>query len=440
MFDVRQDPRLVERALLVGVEYAGQAGDDIESLMTELEELVSNVGIAVVHGIAIRVRKPSPKYLIGAGQAAEVMELAKAHQCDVIIFDEELSPAQQRNWEKETGILVIDRQEVIIDIFAQRALTREAKIQVELARMEYSLPRLRRAWTHLSRQRGGAATQRGEGETQLQLDQRMVRSRISRLKKELVEVVQHRKVQRAKRTKIPLPTAALIGYTNAGKSSLLNHLTHSEVLEEDKVFATLDPTSKRLKLPNGQTLILTDTVGFVRKLPHRLVDAFKATLEEAVISDLLIHVVDVSQPELEPYIQTTLDVLKELHAEANRRILVFNKVDLVSDPERLNLLKIRYPDALFTSTIANIGLHDLQLALENILAENTIGVELVIPHRRYEVVNQLHEVGAIQRKQAIPSGVHIIGKIPARMAQLVDPFQITESQRDELISLGLDRS
>jgi len=423
---------MVERALLVGIDHAGSGGDDPYNLLEELEELVSNVGIQIIDGIVIKVRKPNPKFLIGSGQAEEVISLAKAHECDVIIFDEELAPAQQRNWETESGILVIDRQEVIIDIFAQRAMTKEAKLQVELARLEYSLPRLRRAWTHLSRQRGGAATQRGEGETQLQLDQRMIRSRITRLKKELEEVVQHRKVQRARRTKIPLPTAALIGYTNAGKSSLLNHLTDADVLEEDKVFATLDPTSKRLKLPNGQTMILTDTVGFVRKLPHRLVDAFKATLEEAVVSELLIHVVDVSQEDLEPYIQTTLDVLKELHAEENHRIMVFNKVDLIQDEERLRSLKLRYPDALFTSTIQNIGLNDLKSSLETILSQNTHPVELIVPHRRYDIITQLHEVGAISRKEPIASGIHVFGNIPNRLLGLVEPFHITELQRQEI--------
>jgi len=424
---------MVERALLVGLEYAGnRKGDDPYALLEELEELVRNVGIGVVDGVVIKVRTPNPKFLIGTGQASEIMELAKSHECDVIVFDEELTPAQQRNWEKETGILVIDRQEVIIDIFNQRALTKEAKLQVELAQMEYSLPRLRRAWTHLSRQRGGAATQRGEGETQLQLDQRMIRNRIARLKKELEEVAQHRKVQRAKRTKIPLPTAALIGYTNAGKSSLLNHLTDADVLEEDKVFATLDPTSKRLRLPNGQTLILTDTVGFVRKLPHRLVEAFKATLEEAVVANLLIHVVDVSQEDLDPYIRTTLEVLKELHAEDNRRIMVFNKVDLVEDEERIRLLKLRYPEAIFTSTLKNIGLNDLTMTLETILAENTLQVELIIPHRRYDIVNQLHEVGAISHKEAVSSGIHILAAIPGRMSSLVQPFIITEAQKKEL--------
>ncbi len=431
---------MVERALLVGVEYAGVKGDDPYALLEELDELVSNIGIETIDGIVIKVRKPNPKYLIGSGQAAEVMSLAKEHECDVIIFDEELSPAQQRNWETESGILVIDRQEVIIDIFAQRALTREAKIQVELARMEYSLPRLRRAWTHLSRQRGGAATQRGEGETQLQLDQRMVRSRISRLKKELKEVVQHRKVQRSKRTKIPLPTAALLGYTNAGKSSLLNHLTDADVVEEDKVFATLDPTSKRLKLPNGQTLILTDTVGFVRKLPHRLVDAFKATLEEAIISDLLIHVIDVSQEELDPYINTTLDVLKELKAEDNRRIMVFNKVDLLDDEDRLRALKLKYPDALFTSTLKDIGLEDLKQALETILAEKTLQVELIIPHRRYDIVNQLHEVGAVSQKNSIHLGIHIVGSIPSRLCSLVEPYHITAQQRPVLEKIQFDKT
>ena len=433
MFDVRQDPRLVERALLVGVERYGQSGDSTYSLLEELEELVKTIGIGVVDAIMMRIRKPNPKFMIGSGQTQEVLALAKAHQCDVIIFDEELTPAQQRNWERESKMLVIDRQEVIIDIFASRAKTKEAQLQVELAQLEYSLPRLRRAWTHLSRQRGGGVTQRGEGETQLEIDQRLVRTRIARLKKDLEAVIQHRKVQRNKRTRIPLPTAAIIGYTNAGKSSLLNRLTKAGVLEEDKVFATLDPTSKKLRLPAGQTIILTDTVGFVRKLPHRLVDAFKATLEEAVVSDLLIHVVDATQQDINPYIETTLEVLRELGAEDNRRLLVFNKIDLLEDQDRIQFLRARFPDALFTSTVENRGIYELKLVLESIVSESTQAMELIVPHDRYDVVNQLHNAGAINRKHAIAEGIYIAGNVPSRLHSMIDPFRIN-GERPEILN------
>lgn len=437
MFDVRQDSRLVERALLVAVERSGHKGDDPYSLLEELEELVKSIGVTVIDAISIRIRKPNPKFLIGTGQAEEVLSLAKAHNCDVIVFDEELTPAQQRNWEQEGKLLVIDRQEVIIDIFAHRAKTKEAQLQVELAKMEYSLPRLRRAWTHLSRQRGGGVTQRGEGETQLEIDQRLVRARIARLKKELKAVIQHRKVQRSRRTKIPLPTAAIIGYTNAGKSSLLNHLTDADVVEEDKIFATLDPTSRRLKLPGGQTVILTDTVGFIRKLPHRLVDAFKATLEEAVISDLLIHVVDITQPDLDPFIETTLNVLKDLGAEENRRLFVFNKIDLLEDEERIQSLKIRYPEALFTSTLKNRGLDELKAVLESIVSEATKPVELIVPHHRYDLVNQLHEAGAVNHKQAITEGIYVAANVPSRLYALVEPYRLNGTRPEILDQLKL---
>ena len=238
----------------------------------------------------LAIRKPQAKYLVGAGKAIDLIEEARLHDCDVIIFDNELTPAQQRNWEQaaEEKILVIDRQEVILDIFGTRAQTKEAVLQVELARLEYNLPRLKSAWTHLSRQRGGGSVQRDAGETQLEMDQRMVRTQISKVKRELKTVIQHRHLQRKKRMTVPVPTCAIVGYTNAGKSSLLNKLTNSDILAEDKLFATLDPTSRRCPLPSGQPLIATDTVGFVRNLPHRLVDAFKATLEEAVVSNFLI--------------------------------------------------------------------------------------------------------------------------------------------------------
>ena len=331
MFDVREKPKMVERALLVRVVFSSEELEKAPYLLLELEELVTTLGVGVVDSIAVKVRKPQAKFLVGTGKAEEVIELAKAQECDIIIFDQSISPAQQRNWEKDSDISVIDRQEIILDIFSRRARTREARLQVELARMEYNLPRLQRAWTHLSRQRGGGAIQRGDGESQLELDQRMVRKRISALKLELDKVVVHREVQRKRRMKLPIPTCSIVGYTNAGKSSLLNHLTESEVLVEDKLFATLDPTSRRLEMPSGKLLIVTDTVGFVRNLPHKLINAFKATLEEAILANFLIHVLDVSSPEVEEHYNTTLEVLKELGADEIHRITVFNKIDLCED-------------------------------------------------------------------------------------------------------------
>ena len=257
--------------MLIGITLPGEAPQTTEGLLEELAELVTTLGIAICHRQQLAIRKPQAKFLVGSGQATRLIDEARAHNCDVIVFDNELTPAQQRNWEQSADdkILVIDRQEVILDIFGKRARTREAVLQVELARMEYNMPRLKRAWTHLSRQRGGGAMQRDAGETQLELDQRMVRTRIARLKRELQEVVKHRHLQRKRRMTVPVPTCAIVGYTNAGKSSLLNALTDSAILAEDKLFATLDPTSRRCSLPGGQPLVVTDTVGFVRNLPHR---------------------------------------------------------------------------------------------------------------------------------------------------------------------------
>ena len=264
---------------------------------------------------------------MGKGKCDEISEQVGDLKCDVIIFDNEITPGQQRNWEELTKILVIDRHEVILDVFAERAQTKEAVLQVQLARLEYSLPRLRRAWTHLDRQRGGGVTQRGEGEAQIELDQRMLRDKISSTKKEIKQVSSRRVTSRKKRQRIPLATIAIVGYTNAGKSTLLNQITGSTVLSEDKLFATLDPTSRRAKLPGGRTVILTDTVGFIRKLPHRLIDAFKATLEEALVADILLHVVDFSSPEYRDHLLATQEVLNELGAADKDTIIVYNKID-----------------------------------------------------------------------------------------------------------------
>lgn len=413
----------MRRALLVGIELIGDTEEDAEILLNELEELVKTLGGIVVHKELVRIRKHHADFLMGSGKAEIIAELVKAHECDILVFDNELSPSQQRNWEELTKIKVIDRQEVILDIFAKRAHTREAILQVELARQEYFLPRLKQSTSHLSQQRGGGAMQRGVGETQLEADKRMIRNRIVHLKKELEEVVQHRDIQRKRRMKLHLSSAAIVGYTNAGKSSLLNLLTGAHILAEDKLFATLDPTTRRLTLPGGQIVLVTDTVGFVRRLPHRLVEAFKATLEEAVISDFLIHVVDVSSPDLEHHMETTLNVMNELGAKEKPILTVFNKIDLADKPAVISTLKARFPKACFLSIITHEGMDTLLSMIEEQLASTFIAVNLIIPHSRYDIINQLHEGGAVRKELYEDDGVHITAKIPKDMLPLVDQFK-----------------
>ena len=264
--------------------------------------------------------------------------------------------------------------------------------------------------------------QRGEGEQQLQVDRRIIRNRISKLKKELDEVIQHREVQRKRRMKIPIPNAAIIGYTNAGKSSLLNALTGSHVYEEDKLFATLDPTTRRLKLPSGQILLLTDTVGFVRRLPHRLVEAFKATLEEAIMGEFLVHVIDLCSPDIEHHMETTYRVMTELGVKDKPIILVFNKIDLVKDPHLIPSLKAQFPDAVFLSSKTREGMENLIHKFEALLEEHIVQASLLFPHDRYDLISQLHELGAVKSEKAEENGVHIIANVPKRFLSIYKPY------------------
>jgi GTP-binding protein HflX len=410
------------RALLVGVQTPDMEPGEGAELLSELHELVENIGLAISPRsqlISLRDRQ-QPKFLIGSGKTAELIALAKEDGCDVIIIDEELTPAQQRNWEQESGLAVIDRQEVILEIFADRAQTREAVLQVALARMEYSLPRLTRAWSHLSRQRG-KGKMGGEGETQLENDRRLVRNRITHLKHELVQVISQRATQRRKRQRTPVPGAAIVGYTNAGKSTLLNKLTGAAVLSADKLFATLDPTTRQLALPDGRTLLLTDTVGFIRRLPHRLVEAFKATLEEVVVADFLIHLLDGSNPNVEHHHATTLSVLKELGASDQPTVTVFNKIDAI-DPTTLARLRAQHPEALFISVHTGEGLDKLLTRCEELAIDDQETVDLYVPHSRYDVVAKLHGVGRIQEQEALDEGTRIIGRFPRKSAALYTPF------------------
>lgn len=394
MINVREKPNRVEKALLVGVFKDTVQKQDAESLLDELNSLVNTLGIPVAESLLVRVAEPSPRYFVGSGKAEEIFSRSKRIGADVIIFDNELSPAQQRNLESLVGIAVIDRQEVILDIFAQRAQTKEARLQVDLARMEYSLPRLTRAWGHLNRQ-GGELGGKGEGETQLETDRRLVRRRIDRLKDDIELVRSRRATQRKKRVRLPIPSCAIVGYTNAGKSALLKKLTGAHVLVEDKLFATLDTTTRRVELPTGQGLLLTDTVGFVRNLPHRLVEAFKATLEEAVLSDFLVHVLDASHPQVYDFCATTIKVLEDLGADSKKMITVLNKVDCLADESTLHALRLHFPDGVFISALTGRGLDELLHRMADMLSDRVVKVEVALPLERTDLLSLLHRTSNV---------------------------------------------
>ena len=428
MFEVKEKPRLVEKAYLLAVILREEERANAQSLLDELEELVSNLGIRIFCKKVVRVRKTYAGYLLGKGKFNEVIEDVGELGCDVIIFDNELSPSQQRNWEAESKVLVIDRQEIILDVFAARAQTKEAVLQVKLARLEYSLPRLRRAWTHLGRQRGGGVTQRGEGEAQIELDQRLVRDQISATKKEIKQVAKTRKTSRKKRLRIPLPTVALVGYTNAGKSTLLNQVCDSDVLSADKLFATLDPTSRQALLPNGEKIILTDTVGFIRKLPHRLVDAFRATLEETLVANLLLHVVDLSNPQFEEHMETTLSVLSELGAKEKEILTVFNKVDLLKENDLVNLrISQNYKDGdmVYLSCKSGEGISDLMELIESKLGLRREPITYLIPHDKYSLVVNIRKEGCLAEESAEEDGMLITAYPSNRLRKELKGYEVS---------------
>jgi GTP-binding protein HflX len=416
------DPNRCQRAYLVGVQTSEMPPGEAQELLGELHELVENLRIDVVSSELINLRQANPATLLGSGKTESVIAQAKGLDCDLIVIDESLSPAQQRNWEKLSGLAVIDREEVILDIFADRARTREAVLQVALARMEYSLPRLARAWTHLSRQRGKGAMG-GEGETQLEQDRRLVRDRITRLKSELAIVQKQRGVQRSKRLRVPVPTSSVVGYTNAGKSSLVNALTGSHVLAEDKLFATLDPTTRQLVLGGNQKLLVTDTVGFIRRLPHRLVEAFKATLEETIVADFLIHVLDVTNPNFEKHHATTLSVLGELGAADKTTITIFNKIDAAT-PADLQRARQLVPDAIFVSAHTRAGMEQLEARCLELIADEFGATELLVPHDRYDVVARIHSLGHVQEQEHRDDGIFIRGRFPPAQTGYFEPFMI----------------
>ncbi len=422
MFEIKAD-KMVERALLVGAYVEASDKYEAQSLLEELEELVDTLGIPVVERHLVHHRENHPRYLIGSGKAEELAALLKERQCDVLVFDNELTPAQQRNWEVLTGVTVADREEIILDIFGARARTREARLQVEVARLEYSLPRLTRAWSHLGGQGGGIGG-KGEGESQLEQDRRRIRGQVDRLKRELDEVRRSRATQRKDRKRAPVPNAAIVGYTNVGKSSLLRRLTGADVLVENKLFATLDTTTRKIALPNKQPLLLTDTVGFVRRLPHELVESFNATLEEATLSDFIIHVLDASQPRVMEFYETTLRVLTDLGADTKQMLIVFNKTDKVSDPAILAGLRRQFPDSVFISVHTGAGIDELVERISDFVSNGTLTVELRLPAARSDLLAKLHRDGTVASLEYDGDIAHVVATVPKRAMETLAPFAV----------------
>jgi GTP-binding protein HflX len=381
-----------QRALLVGTGSNGSP-EDGESSLAELRRLTDTAGADPIEAVLQRRETPDPATYIGSGKAAELRGLADALDIDVVVFDDELTPAQQRNLEKLFGRDVVDRVALILDIFAQHAHSQEGMVQVELAQLRYRLPRLRGRGTELSRLGGGIGT-RGPGETQLEVDRRRIQRRITKLEQALKRLGKTRATQRKARRRRELVTIALIGYTNAGKSTLLNRLTRTDAVVEDRLFSTLDPTTRRLRLPGGETVLLSDTVGFIRKLPHELVEAFRSTLEEVVDADLLLHVVDASAEDAEGQVEAVRAVLREIGADAISELVVVNKID-VSSPAQVDGVLASYPNAVAASAVTGEGVDKLLSAVGDRIRALDRVVELVVPYDRGDVLAALHREGDV---------------------------------------------
>jgi GTP-binding protein HflX len=389
-----------ERVFVIGAEFKSRRRLDTRDSLAELVELAATAGGEVVGDGFQKLDAPAPATFIGKGKAEEFAEFCRRQDVDTVIFDDELSPAQSRTLEQIFNCKILDRTSLILDIFAQRARTREGKLQIELAQLQHLLPRLTRFWGHLSRQAGGIGMRGGEGETQLETDRRRVQDRIARIARELELVRQQRGIQRSGRQRSQWPLASIVGYTNAGKSTLLNALTGSNVLVKDILFATLDPATRRLRLPTNQNVLLTDTVGFIRKLPHKLVEAFKATLEEVVQADLLLHVVDVSHPQVEEQIQAVNAVLAEIGAGGKPTVMVLNKLDRLNldgsgANGALNRLQENHPHAVAISATTGEGIPSLLAEISTQLRPKREFLELRVPHEQSAVIARLHQVGQV---------------------------------------------
>ena len=425
-----------ERAFLVGAEIRGQKHFlSLEDSLSELALLADTAGLEVVGELTQKLDHPHMETYIGPGKVDELKALAEETLAEVVIFDDELSPRHQRELEKALGktVRVLDRTVLILDIFAQHAHTSEGMLQVELAQYEYYLPRLTRAWTHLERQAGGGGGRagstggvglRGPGETQLEVDRRGIRHRIAHLKRELEKVEAHRMRYRSQRKRSRIPTVALVGYTNAGKSTLLNLLTRSDVFVADQLFATLDPTTRRVELPGGYLALFTDTVGFIQKLPPALIDAFHATLEEISEADLLLHIVDISHPNALNQFESVQDTLKEIEANHIPMITVLNKIDRLKNPEAAQEILKNYPKAIAISSTQNIGIPDLLHSIQEELYESYTPVHVRLPYQQGALISLFHETGQIELVEHERGGVVMRGRVPGRLVAQFVPWQI----------------
>lgn len=407
MVEVKEEQERKVRCLLVGAP----ARKDADPTPRELQGLVTTLGLEIADTIVLNRIEPTPLYGIGKGKAQEIADHAKETGSECIIFDWEIEPTKQRNWEKLTGIPVYDRNEVILRIFGQRAETKEAVLQVELAKLTYSLPRLSHTYGDMSRQRGGSYGSKGSGETQLELDRRQVEDKILQIKKDLEQVSLNRETQRKMRERTASSSCALVGYTNAGKSSLLNALTGADVFVKDELFATLDPTTRRLELPEGSSILMTDTVGFISNLPHLLIDAFKSTLEEAAKAHLQLIVVDASDPDCVKQYKEVLKVLAEIHADKIQRVVLLNKIDRIKDNDvLLASLDSQFPGALHVSATTHEGFDTLlAFVIETLLGKM---VTLKLPLDRSDLAALVRKNGTVSKEEWLDDCISITARIP----------------------------
>jgi len=429
-------PRGPERALLVGASVRGQAGlFSLDDSLSELEQLARTAGIEVVGRETQHLDAVNPGTFIGSGKVEEIRGLQPKLGFQIVIFDDELTPAQLRNLEKALAVRILDRTALILDIFAMHARTREGALQVELAQYAYRLPRLTRQWTHLSRQGVGGVGLRGPGETQLESDRREIGRRMAQVRAELEEVRQYRGLQRRRRRRAGLPVIAIVGYTNAGKSTLLNRLCHADVLAENRLFATLDPTTRRFALPSGKEVLFTDTVGFIQKLPTQLVAAFQATLEEVHEADILIHVVDVTDRNVLQEVAAVNEVLREIEAADRPVIVALNKVDLLEDPEALltplpggrfdmhqdpmDELLATYEHVIPISAQQGVGIDELLAAIEEMLVEQMVELDVVVPYQSGELLNLWHRQGIVEAETYTPQGTRVRGRVPRWLVDVI---------------------
>jgi GTP-binding protein HflX len=414
----------LERVILVGVAVAGSLADSERSL-EELRRLAETAGAEVLEATVQRRARPDAGTFVGKGKVAELTELVRALDADTVIMDDELSPGQLRKLEELLDAKVIDRTAVILDIFAQHATSREGKAQVELAQLNYLLPRLRGWGENLNRQAGGIGTRRGPGETKMEVDRRRIRRRITKLHRDLDEMARTRDVKRRGRERAGIPAVALAGYTNAGKSTLLNRLSGAGVLVEDKLFSTLDPTTRRLDLPDGRSATLTDTVGFIAKLPHDLVEAFKSTLEEVAHADLIVHMVDVSQPDPAAQIDAVRKVLAEVGAADLPELLVLNKVDLIDDLSRARLAR-QYPGAPQISAVTGEEIDRLLLDIGARLPHLEVCLSALLPFQRGDLLDRAYREGEVLEVEHLGEGTRLVVRAPAALAHALGPFAVAE--------------